>query len=53
MKQISDASYEKVELHQIVSECTHLSKTEHKQLHNSLTEYETLFDGTLGYWKNE
>ena len=53
MKQILDATYKKVELHQIVSECTHLSKTERKQLHVVLKEYETLFDGTLGYWKNE
>jgi hypothetical protein len=53
MKQILDATYEKVELHHIVSECTHLSKTERRQLHEVLQEYETLFDGTLGYWKNE
>jgi hypothetical protein len=37
----------------IVSECTHLSKTECRQLPTVLQEYETLFDGTLAYWKNE
>ena len=53
MKQILDATYEKTELTQIVSECTHLSKTERRLLHTVLQEYETLFDGTLGLWNNE
>ena len=53
MKQILDATYEKVELHQIVSVCTHLSETEHRLLHNAVQEYETLFDGTLGFWNHE
>ena len=53
MKQILDATDERVEFHQIVSACTHLSETERKQLHNVLQEYETLFDGTLGFWNHE
>jgi hypothetical protein len=53
MKQILDATYEKTELTQIVSECTHLSKTERRLLHTVLQEYESLFDGTLGSWNNE
>jgi hypothetical protein len=53
MKQILDAAYEKVELHHIVSECTHLSNTEGRQLLTVLQEHETLFDGTLGFWKLE
>jgi hypothetical protein len=47
MKQILDATYEKTEVTQMVSECTHLSKTERRLLHTVLQKYETLFDGTL------
>jgi hypothetical protein len=49
MKQILDATYEKVELKHIVSKCTQLTYIERRKLLNVLREYETLFDGTLGF----
>ncbi len=46
-----DAKYEKEDLQEVVSaNCTHLS---HKELLEVLTEFEDLFDGTLGDWKTE
>ena len=48
---ILDASYKKADLQAVVDTCTHLSSEEQKMLLELLTEYEPLFDGTLGAWK--
>ena len=49
---ILDAKYEKADLQSIVStNCTHLSLQDQNSLLELLTEFEELFDGTLGDWK--
>ena len=49
---ILDAKYEKADLPKIVEEqCSHLTRTERIELLKLLTEFEELFDGTLGDWK--
>ena len=46
---ILDAKYEKADLQSVVSaNCTHLSLQDQNNLLELLTEYEELFDGTLG-----
>ena len=46
---ILDAKYEKADLHSVVSaECTHLSLQDQNKLLELLTQFEELFDGTLG-----
>ena len=53
MKNILDAKYTKADLEQYVKECDYLSSEEKESLLALLKKYETLFDGTLGRWKNE
>ena len=51
---ILDAKYEKADLHTIVStNCTDLSLQDQNKLLELLTEFEELFDGTLGDWNTE
>ncbi len=51
---ILDAKYEKTDLQSVVSaNCTHLSLQDQNKLLELLTEYEELFDGTLGDWNTE
>ncbi len=52
IKSILDAKYEKADLALITKSCTHLKEEEQKKLHQFLSKYEDLFDGTLGHWKN-
>ena len=48
---ILDASYEKTDLQSVVStNCSHLSLQDQNKLLELLTEFEELFDGTLGDW---
>jgi hypothetical protein len=49
-KAILDAKYEKADLAEVARSATHLSKTEQEELHQFLTKYEDLFDGSLGKW---
>ncbi len=52
--QILVAKYEKADLQSVVStNCTHLSLQDQNKLLELLTEFEELFDGTLGDWKTE
>lgn len=53
MKSILEAKYEAANLDTIVSECTHLSKYQQQQLLKVLRNFQSLFDGTLGHWKDE
>ena len=53
IKQILDAKYEAADLKEIAEDAGHLSEEEKQQLYQLLIKYETLFDGTLGTWKNE
>ncbi len=48
---ILDANYKKANLQEVVDTCTHLSPEDKNMLLELLTEYEPLFDGTLGAWK--
>ena len=49
---ILDANYKKADLQAIVKDnCTHLSSEDQTLLLELLTEFEPLFDGTLGAWK--
>ena len=48
---ILDANYKKADLQAVVKSCTHLSSEEQDMLLDLLTNYEPLFDGTLGSWK--
>ena len=51
---ILDAKYEKADLQSVVStNCTHLNLQDQNKLLELLTEYEELFDGTLGDWNTE
>ena len=51
---ILDAKYEKANLPDIVQiKCAHLDSKEKMKLLELLIEFEDLFDGTLGEWKNE
>ena len=53
IKNILDAKYTKADLDEIVAEATELSKEDQDALLALLKKYESLFDGTLGRWKNE
>ena len=48
---IMDAKYEPANIDKVVQECSHLKDSEKQELHNLLTKYKSLFDGTLGTWK--
>ena len=51
---ILDANYKKADLQSIVTDkCKHLSADQQKKLLQLLTNYESLFDGTLGDWKTK
>ena len=51
---ILDAKYEKADLQSVVSaNCTHLSLQDQHKLLELLTEFEELFDGTLGDWNTK
>ena len=51
---IPDAKYEKADLRSVVNTyCTHLSLQDQNELLELLTEFEELFDGTLGDWNTE
>ena len=51
---ILDAKYEKADLQAIVKDnCAHLQSSEQTLLLELLTEFEPLFDGTLGAWKTK
>ena len=51
---ILDAKYEKANLPELVkTTCLHLSSNERFKLLEVLTEFEDLFDGTLGDWDTE
>jgi hypothetical protein len=50
--QILDANYKKADLQAIVRDnCKHLSSNNQEKLLRLLTEFEPLFDGTLGAWR--
>ena len=53
VKRILDAKYEPANLQQIAAQSTHLSHAEQEKLHELLTEYNSLFDGTLGCWDDK
>ena len=53
IKKILDAKYEAANLEEIAELAIHLSKEEQQQLYKLLMKYQSLFDGTLGTWKNE
>ena len=53
IKWILEATYEKAGLKTITAECKHLNIEECKSLLTLLTKYESLFDGTLGFWNHE
>ena len=49
MVQILEANYEKADLPELIrTKCTNLSPSDHAKLLEVLTEFEDLFDGTLG-----
>ena len=51
---ILDAKYEKSDLNAVVTDnCKHLSVPDQEKLLKLLTEFEDLFDGTLGDWDTE
>lgn len=51
IKAILDAKYEKANISKLVNEQTHLSTAHQDKLHELLSEFEDLFDGTLGKWR--
>ena len=51
---ILDTNYEKSDLPELIKrKCTNLSQLEQAKLLEVLTEFEDLFDGTLGDWDTE
>ena len=53
MVQILDANYKRADFQAVVKGCTHLKAKEQEMLLELLTNYEPLFDGTLGAWKTK
>jgi hypothetical protein len=53
MKLILKAKYEQVDIKEVVARCKHLSNTEQQQLFAVPNQFQSLFEGTLGHWKNE
>ena len=53
IKRILDATYDKADLEKIAAECQHLNVEERESLLKLLAKYESLFDGTLGFWNHE
>ena len=53
MTRILDAKYEPANLNQVTAECKQLTKEQRDQLLHLLQKYSSLFDGSLGTWKNE
>jgi hypothetical protein len=53
IKRILVAKYEPTDLQKIVTDSTHLSPDEQQSLHTLLNKHKTLFDSSLGTWKNE
>ena len=53
LKGILDAKYEKADLLKVAEGQSQLSSEEQGKLHELLTKYSDLFDGTLGKWKME
>jgi len=50
--EILDAKYEKADLARVIAQqCKHLTNQQQQQLLKLLTEFEMLFDGTLGDWQ--
>jgi hypothetical protein len=45
--------YDAADLNQIVNKCSQLTSLQKNNLFTLLTKYSTLFDGTLGIWKDE
>ena len=52
VKDILDAKYEAADLDEIARESEHLNEAEKEQLSALLVKYASLFDGTLGHWKD-
>jgi hypothetical protein len=50
LKGILDAKYEQADLHEVAASASRLAVEEQSRLHEALTEYSDLFDGTLGKW---
>jgi hypothetical protein len=53
IKRILHAEYKTADLRNIFTDRTHLSTNEKHDLHVILNKHKTLFDGSLGTWKNE
>jgi hypothetical protein len=52
LKKILDAKYEKANLPKIIEGYSHLNKEQKNSLLKLLIKFESLFDGTLGMWKD-
>ena len=52
IKGILDAKYEPANLQKVADEAEHLAPEQRTKLHELLTKYEDLFDGTLGHWND-
>ena len=50
---ILDSTYKKADLRKVADEASSLNDQEKEQLFKLLSEFEELFDGTLGDWKTE
>jgi len=50
---ILDAHYEAADIDQTIAACQNLDDKQKQQLKNLLNEFQQLFDGTLGTWKDQ
>jgi hypothetical protein len=51
--QILDANYKKADIPEVIKTCAHLSQHKQNEILEVLSEFEDLFDGTLGDWNTE
>ena len=49
---IHKAKYRKADINQVTADCIHLNDNQRLDLRKLLKRYETIFDGTLGTWKD-
>ena len=53
LTKILDATYEKADLQEVVSQAHHINKQQKQMLYNLLKKYEEVFDGQLSQWDTE
>ena len=53
LQKILDVKYMPADFNEVIRTCAHLTKDKKCQLHDLLSKYKHLFDGSLGTWQKE